>query len=397
MSFNTPSAPRRESVLLVTGAYYPEISAAGVQTRAAAAALADRVRFGVLTTAVDRTLPDTDLIDGVPVFRIPVDVRSRWAKASASLRLVRQLLRIAGDYSIVHVHGFSQKNVPVTAFARLAGKKIVLTLHTAGQDEPAVVRRSGRVAYRAFTAADIVLAVSPGLRDAYAAAVPTARVRLAPNGIDLERFRPPKPEEQTALRCSLDLPLDVPVILFVGFFSRDKRPNVLLRAWQRLYADRRLDAAIVFVGATEPTYHEIDSALVREIRTAAAANGRGHRVVFAAPTNAIEHYFRAASVFALPSAREAHPLSLLEAMACGLPCVASRLPGATDAIIEDGVNGRLTPVDDEAALAAALAALVADVDGARRLGARARATVESSFDIRRTSETWMAAYRDVLA
>jgi len=392
-----PSAARRESVLLVTGAYFPEISAAAVQARAAAAALRDRVRFGVLTTAVDPSLPDAAVVDDVPVFRIRVDVRSRWSKARASLQLARKLLRIGRDYDVVHLHGFSQKNVPVTSIARLLGKKIVLTLHTAGQDEPDVVRRSGAVAYRAFTSADLVMAVSPGLREAYAAAVPGAQVRLAPNGIDLSRFRPAAADEQTALRTSLGLPIDVPIVLFVGFFSRDKRPDVLFRAWQRLWSDRRLDTAIVFVGATEPTYHEIDSALAREIRAAASSNGRGHRVFLMPPTNAIDQYFRAATIYALPSAREAHPLALLEAMACGLPSVASRLAGATDAIVDDGVNGRLTPVDDERAIADALAALASDPNGARRMGAAARRTIESTYDIRRTSETWMAAYRDVLA
>jgi mannosyltransferase len=120
-------------------------------------------------------------------------------------------------------------------------------------------------------------------------------------------------------------------------------------------------------------------------------------VFFAPPTNEIERYFRAATVYALPSAREAHPLALLEAMACGLPSVASRLAGATDAIIDDGVNGRLTPLDDERAMAEAIAALAADGDAARRMGAQARRTIETAYDIRRTSETWMAAYRDVLA
>jgi glycosyltransferase involved in cell wall biosynthesis len=390
------SSGLRESVLLVTGAYYPEISAAGLQAQATAATLADRVRFGVLTTAIDSSLPETEVVDGVPVFRIAVDVRSRRSKATASLRLIRRLLQIGRDYAIVHVHGFSRKNVPVTAIARLTGKKIVLTLHTAGQDEPWAVRRSGAVAYRAFTAADLVLAVSPGLRSAYADAVPGTRVRLAPNGIDLTRFRPAEPDEQAALRRTLGLPPDLPIVLFVGFFSRDKRPDVLFRAWQRLWSDRQLDSAIVFVGATEPIYHEIDSALVGELR-AAASNGRRDRVFFAPPTHAIERYFRAATIFALPSAREAHPVALLEAMACGLPCVASRLPGATDVIIDSGANGRLMPVDDELALADALAAFLTDAAAARQMGARARATMESSFDIRRTSEAWMTAYRDVLA
>ncbi len=367
------------SVLLVTGAYYPEISAAGVQCRAAAAALATRVRFGVLTTAVDAALPDSAMVDGVPVYRIAVDVRSRLSKTNASLRLVRRLMQIQREYDIVHLHGFSQKNVPVTAGARLAGKKVVLTLHTAGQDEPDAVRQSGAIGYRAFTS------------------VPAARVRLAPNGIDVSRFRPASPDERMALRRELGLPCDLPIILFVGFFSRDKRPDVLFRAWQRAWSERHIDSAIVFVGATEAAYHEIDSALAREIRADASSRGRGDHVFFVPPTNAIEQYLRAATIFALPSAREAHPLALLEAMACGLPCVASRLPGATDVIIDDGVNGRLTPVDDEQALSAALCTLVADAERAHRIGARARATIESRFDIRHTVEAWMDAYRDVLA
>src|SRR5262249_18072984 len=330
-------------------------------------------------------LPATDHIDGVPVYRIGVDVRSRRSKTAASLRLVRRLLAIHRDYAIVHLHGFSQKNVPITAAARALGKKIVLTLHTAGQDEPDVVRRGGAVAYRPFAAADLVMAVSPGLRDAYAAAVPDAPIRLAPNGVDLQRFRPADDEERLVLRRALDLPANLPVILFVGFFSRDKRPDVAFRAWQRLWTEHHVDAALVFVGATEPTYREIDSTLAGEIRARLAADAPADRVVFVPPTTAVDRYFRAATLFVLPSAREANPVALLEAMACALPCVASRLPGATDAIVDDGVNGLLTDVDDVAGLAAALALLIGDPDRAGRIGARARAAIETAFDSARTA------------
>jgi glycosyltransferase involved in cell wall biosynthesis len=385
-------------VLLVTGAYYPEISAAGVQCRAMAAALGDRVRFGVLTTAVDASLPASEVVDEVPVFRIAVDVRSRWSKASASLRLVRRLLQIQSDFEIVHLHGFSQKNVLVTWVARLAGKRLVLTLHTAGQDEPDVVRHAGPIAYRSFLRADVVLAVSPGLRDAYVrAGVPADRVRLAPNGIDTERFHPAGDQAQAALRLSLNLPADRPIVLFVGFFSRDKRPDVLFRAWQRATAEHGIDATLLFVGATEPTYYEIDDRLVAEIRDAAARSVFADRVRFVAPTNEIVRYFQAADVFVLASAREANPVALLEAMASGLPSIAARLPGATDVIIEDGVNGRLFAVDDEAALARALAEVLRDRPAARAMGTRARDTVVARFDVARAAEAWLSAYRDAAA
>lgn len=387
------SAARPDSVLLVTGAYFPEISAAGVQCRAVAAALRDRVTFGVLTTAVDPALSPTDTVDGIPVHRIGVDVRSRWSTASAAIRTLLRLRRILAGYDTVHLHGFSKKNVLVTWAARRAGKRIVLTLHTAGQDEPDVVRRAGRAAYRSFMTADAVLAVSPRLRELYARASGRVRVELAPNGIDTERFRPAPAEQRTLLRQRLHLPVDRPIVLFVGFFSRDKRPDLLFRAWQRATGACGLDAALVLIGATGPPYFEVEQGLAAEIRAAASAAGLTDRVHFVPPTNEIAAYFQAADLFVLPSAREANPLALLEAMASGLPCVASRLPGATDVIVEDGFNGRLFPVDDEAALTATIGELLTRSAEARALGARARETVTARFGIARTADAWLAAYR----
>lgn len=98
----------------------------------------------------------------------------------------------------------------------------------------------------------------------------------------------------------------------------------------------------------------------------------------------------------LPSVREAHPLALLEAMACGLPVVATRLPGATDVLIEDGRTGRLVPPDDEGALHAALRGLLADPAAAREMGRRARESVSSRYDIQRTADAWLDAYETVL-
>ncbi len=392
-----PAKVFRPSVLLVTGAYYPEISAAGVQCRTVAGALRGRVRFGVLTTAVDDTLPAVETIDHVEVFRVPIDVQRRSSKLLASMRLVARLLRVIRSYDIVHLHGFSQKNVVVTAVARAAGRRIVFTLHTAGQDEPEVVRRKGVLAYWSFKSADLVTSVSPRLTSAYVAAGLAAdQLRSVPNGIDVQRFRPVDDLRRVAIRRSNGLPVDPPIVLFVGFFSRDKRPDLLFRAWRRLKDQHGVDTTLVFVGATEPSYYEIDDSLLVELRSAIARAHDTDRVLFVPPTNAVEQYFQAADVFVLPSAREANPLALLEAMACGLPCVASRLEGATDVVIDDRVNGRLVPVDDEAALASALRDILQDRTGARLMAERARQTVTSRFDIERAAEGWLAAYLEVL-
>src|SRR2546423_516760 len=112
------------SVLLIAGAYYPEISAAGLQIQAAAGHLKGRARISVLATAVNPSLPAAETIDGIVVHRLPIDVHSVGSKATASMRLLGKLGRILPDVDVIHMHGFSQKNVPVAMMARLMRKPV---------------------------------------------------------------------------------------------------------------------------------------------------------------------------------------------------------------------------------------------------------------------------------
>jgi glycosyltransferase involved in cell wall biosynthesis len=390
------AASRAPSVLLVVGAYHPEISAAGLQSQAVAAALGDRARFSVLVTAVDPALAPDEIIEDVRVSRVSVDVRSRLSKTAASIRLVSRLAEMRSTVDLIHVHGISAKNVPVALMARALGKPIVLTLHTSGQDEPQVAAAQGVLARWAFKSARLVLPVSPNLvRRCEEAGLPASAVRLTPNGIDTNRFRPSTPDERARLRCELQWSERDPVIAFVGFFSRDKRPDLLFRAWSRLAAEGRL-SKLVYIGATASPYFEIDRSMAAHIRAEAARLGRSDDVLFVETTHAVDRYLRAADAFVLSSVREAHPLALLEAMSCGLPVIASRIAGSTDVVIEDGVNGCLVPPDDETAMTKALSALLRDPPRAWQMGNLARETVASRYDIRQTAERWLDAYRAVL-
>jgi glycosyltransferase involved in cell wall biosynthesis len=382
-------------VMQITGAYYPEISAAAIQCRALAAALKGRARFSVLATAVDRDLPVVDQVDGITVYRVPVDVRSAWSKTAASIRLVTRLVRARKSFDLIHLHGVSQKNLAVMLAARCLGKPVVLTLHTAGQDEPQAVRARGGAAFRAFAAADLVVGVSPYMTTRYAeAGLPARRYRMIPNGIDIERFSPADVEQRLALRRTLGWP-ESPVIVFVGFFSRDKRPDLLFRAWQRL-TEAGIRATLVYVGSTQSRYYEVDPSLEPAMRAAAAAMGRADDVRFTGSVDDVENYLRATDIFALPSVRETQSVALMEAMACGVPAVASRIEGATDAFVVDRVNGCLVPVDDEQAFAAALRTLLTDRDEARAIGARARQTIVERYTIEAIAGQWLEVYHDLL-
>ena len=283
---------------MVTGAYYPEISSGGEQCRSIARQLRGRADVDILATSIDPSLPRRDTIDGVPVTRIPVNLRSTVSRVRALGRLVVDLFRLLRRNDIVHLHGYSRKNVVATLMAKALRKPVVMTLHTAGHDEPGAIARQGRLARWAFRSADRYTSVSPALIDAFlAAGLPPGRIVLVPNGIDIDRFTPADQAERAALGDSLRLIADRPVIVFVGFFSRDKQPRVLFDAWLRLQATGRLDATLLFVGATTSTYFEVDNTIAPAMQADAAASHVADRLHFAGITRDVPAHLRAADIF----------------------------------------------------------------------------------------------------
>jgi len=383
-------------VLMVTGAYHPEFSAGGLQCRAIARELNGRADFAVLTTATTADLPVHDHVEGVPVTRVHVEPGRR--RVTPMFAMAWSLIRLLRRRDLVHVQGFSRKNVIVVMMARAFGRPVIVHLQTARHDEPQTIRAQGRLAWWAFASAAYYIAVSAGLQQRFLeGGLPAERIEQVPNGVDTGRFRPASSDEQQRLRRQLRLPMDRPLVLFVGVMTPDKQPHVLLDAWADAERQRRLGATLVFVGATDPRLFELTDRLAEQMQQRLAAIEGGERVHFVPPTADIDLYYRAADVVVMPSLREGLPNVVLEAMATGLPVIASRLRGSTDTIIEDGVNGRLVEPGDRAGFAAAIADILCEPATAARLGAAARRTVVERYDIGCIAERWLAVYDQVLS
>jgi glycosyltransferase involved in cell wall biosynthesis len=386
----------KPTVLMITGAYYPELSGGGLQARAVVRALAGRANFTVLTTSADPALPRAAVEEGVPIRRVYVNVASALSKLTAAMRLAAVFVRVGRAADVVNLHGFSRKAILLVALSRLMGKRFALTLQTGGHDEPAGVRSTGALAYWAYRRADLYLSVSPGLSRAYLqAGLPAAHLRQVCNAVDPERFSVATEDEKTRLRRELNLPERSVLVLFVGFFSHDKRPDLLYEAWAEQAGDGL--STLLYVGATASPYQEVAPALAAAIRARAAAAGLDDRVRFVDSTLAVERYVRAADIYVLPSIREGLPIALLEAMASGLACVASRIPGSTDTIVDHGVNGLLVAIDDRDGFAAALRLLVHDRAARERIGAAATRTVLDRYSIHKTADAWLSAYAELSA
>lgn len=382
---------------MVTGAYWPELSGGGLQCRTIINSLRDRFDFTVLTTCTDPRLPIDDRVDGVAVTRVLVSVGKVSSKIAAALHTVKFLLRAAPHHQAVHLHGFSQKSILITILARLLGKRLIVTMHTAGQDDPEGVRRAGQMSYWAYQKADRFVAISQLMADAYlAAGLPERRLRIAPNGIDASRFRPPSATERNDLRAEIGVPDGVPMILFVGFFSRDKRPDVLYQAWRELRERHGITTMLLFAGATQSDYYEVDAALKAAMEADAKARGVDQWLRFAGEVRDVERYYRAADVFVMPSTREAFGMALLEGMSSALPVIATRIPGVTDGIVEHHKTGVLVPAEDPVAIADALRDILNNRAAAAAMGAAARADVAARFGLAASRERWAAIYEELV-
>lgn len=159
---------------------------------------------------------------------------------------------------------------------------------------------------------------------------------------------------------------DLRTVTYLGRLSQEKGPRFLVEAWG-LVADRHPDWRLRIVGSGPEE---------RAVRAQVAALPSGRdRIDLVGPVTDAEAELRRSSLLALPSLTEGLPLSLAEAMALGLPCVATDCSAGVRLLTDDGGAGRIVPRADAAALAAALDELMSDGALRTSLGGRARAAV----------------------
>ena len=194
------------------------------------------------------------------------------------------------------------------------------------------------------------------------------------NGVDLRAFRPPEAvDEDIRLKVRRDLgagPNDV-VIVMNGRLVREKGYPELFEAM------RQVDAKLWVIG--ERLASEYSRSMAPVLEDVARDTPLRDRVSLLGRREDVPTLLSAADMFVLPSHREGMPRSIIEAMASGLPVVATNIRGCREEVI-DGETGRLVPVKDAAALAAALQALVLDPKQRRRMGRAGLARAHAHFD-----------------
>lgn len=300
-----------------------------------------------------------------------------------SLHLIvagRRLRELIGAVrpAIVHSH-LLRAHLAAAGAGRCPG--VVATAATEHQADPR--RWALRLLRRATRRTTIVTAVSDGVRrHLLAAGFDAGRVTTIANGIELD----PIDRAARLAPAELGLPPEARMALFVGRLTRQKGLDVLLAAMARLAPD--VPAIHLLVAG--------DGEARSSLEGLASRLGLSARVHFLGRRDDVSQLMKTAHLAVLPSRWEGLSLVLLEAMAAGLPVVATRVEGQAE-VIEDGVSGLLVPSEDPAGLAEAMRRLLGDAALSARLGEAAAEKVRREHSAETMAARYAELYNHLLA
>ena len=271
---------------------------------------------------------------------------------------VRRLIRDR-RIQVVHSHG-KGAGLFGRLGARWAGVPAVHTFHGIHAEYMRLLRPIyAKMEQRLASTTDTIIHVSAGqAREARKLEFqPTGSTEVIVNATDYERVRLFFAHGQQVSREKLGLPPNSLILGTVARFDPVKAIDVLVEAFAIL-APKWPEANLLIVG---------DGPELSKLESLAEMRGVRNRVVFAGLVPDAPRYLPAMDLYVSASHREGLPLSLLEAMVCGLPIVATRIPGHEDVVV-DNVTGLMVPPNDPRALADAAARLLAEPERRRRMG-----------------------------
>jgi glycosyltransferase involved in cell wall biosynthesis len=272
---------------------------------------------------------------------------------------------------------------------RLVKAPIVVTAHSFFGEHPDTLIQGTMRPNLAVAAR--VIAVSPHVAEQAAQlGVEPGRLRVIRSGVDTERFAP---RDRADARRHLGLDDRKGLVLFVGNLEPRKQLDVLLKALPRVrQRGPQVYMAIVGTGASAGALDQTSrlQQLTHELGLQDVV-----RFVGRVSGDDLLQWYAAADVFALPSSSEAQGIVALEAMACGLPVVASAVGGLLGTV-DDGKSGFLIPSGDSDALADRLCVLLTDAELRASMGSAARDKVEREFTWTNAIHATVEVYREVV-
>ncbi|GAB6102943.1 glycosyltransferase family 4 protein [Thermococcus atlanticus] len=369
-------------IALVSDWYYPKIGGVATHMHHLALKLRERGHEITIVTNSRGELGE----EGINLLRIPgvvspiLDVNITY-----SLKSTRELNEFLKDFDVIHSHhAFTPLALKAAKAGRRMGKATVLTTHSISFAHESRLWEALGLTFPLFSKylryPHRIIAVSKAAK-AFIEHFTDTPIEIIPNGVDDGIFRPVRNRE----KIKEEFGVEGRVVLYVSRMSYRKGPHVLLNAFSGIE-----DAVLIMVGSGE---------MLPFLKAQAKFLRIEDRVRFLGyvESGMLPKLFGMADVFVLPSVTaEAFGIVILEAMASGVPVVATDVGGIPE-IVRESESGVLVPPGNELELRNAIQKLLLD-DGLRaRFGANGRKAVEEKYSWDRVTERIEKTYEDILS
>lgn len=345
----------------------------------------------IVTGWWSREEPRTEVLDGIPVHRVfsfwnmgGIKGLRKFGTYSYMLSLVAYLLRCRETYDIIHVHSMGSSAFAGTLAGRILNKKTVSRVMASGEWSDLKLMRDNVFVWGTRYmlplvcryCSRVVALNQETVEELQKAGFAPEQVVRIPNGVVVTN------DWKTTYR------LHTPAhLVFVGRMQPQKGLDILLQALARLKAlHLAVDWTLTVFG---------DGLCRAEYESLANNLGIAEQVQFKGQIPDVPARLLTTDLFILPSRAEGMSNALLEAMAAGMPCIATCIAGNTD-LIEDGVNGLLVPPGDPEALAGALASLLDSQTLREKLALGARKTICQYYTIESVADRYVNLYQNLL-
>ncbi len=292
-------------------------------------------------------------------------------------RLYKLFKQVKPD--VLHMHHITQL-IHCYWPAKLANvPRLVVTEHA--NYSLRTVKKLNRRAKFYTKRADALTVVHSGLKDYFEQEmeVPAEMITTITNGVDTRIYTPG--DASSEFKASIGIPDDVAVLACIGRLVEAKDHQNLLNAARFMVEKGHTDFRLLIVG---------DGPYRQQLERHATEQGLNGNVLFLGARSDIVDILHNTDICVLSSKREGFPMVLLEAMGCGVPCVSTQVGGVFQ-LINDS-NGRIVPPEESIALAEALISLYKDREAILKLGAAARETIVSGYEI----EDVLNSYKQIL-
>ena len=332
---------------------------------------------------------------GVRVVRLSQPALRMWGTWKYMRGVSQWLHSQRGKFDLVYVSMLKHGAYAALGEARRGKFPVVLRAEGAGLSGDCqwqLDARGGRwIKRRCFQAASLVAPSAAIQRELIAAGYPRDRIQPVFNGVEIPPPHPPDPRPHARARPRpihpiMSLSPETPLVVYTGRLHRDKGLEHLLRAWSAVQQQHPL-ARLWLVGEG-PDRHRLQD-LVEALGLLAC-------VTLTGAFDNIDEVLQAADAFVLPSLEEGMSLSLLEAMAAGLPVVATDIPGNRQ-LITPGQHGLLVPAENPVALADSLNQLLSNPSLSASLGTSARQLITASYSLPHSIQSHLDLFSQLLA